>query len=200
MNKTLKVLFLAAFILSCPEGAKASFVSKEDALTVATTWLEKNPNPMNSQMGNAIVEMKHYQGEESGNPGYYVAFLHPNGWVIVPADDSFEPILAFGGDNLTSERYESFPLRYMLRIDAPLQVFSNKAIRKDNGQNTELKNRWGILRQTISASLQNGVGFKAAADGRELNSISDDMGISLIKVEEMSHGNVIPRKLLETRA
>jgi len=56
---------------------------------------------MNSSIGQEIEEIRHYQGEPYGNPGYYVVLLNPGGWVVVPADDAFEPILAFSSDKLT---------------------------------------------------------------------------------------------------
>jgi hypothetical protein len=146
MKKMLKILLLGVFIfvLNSAEEASALFVSENDALAVVKTWLEKNPSPMNSQMGNSIREIKHYQGTEYGNPGYYVIFLDPNGWVIVPADDSFEPILAFGDDKLTSEGYNASPLRYMLYIDTPLQAFSIKANQRYSEKDTKLKTRWKV--------------------------------------------------------
>jgi len=80
---------------------------------------------MNSSIGQGIEEIRHYQGEPYGNPGYYVAFLNPGGWVIVPADDGFEPILTFGSGKLTPELYEASSFRHLFRLGVPMQAFSS---------------------------------------------------------------------------
>jgi hypothetical protein len=36
---------------------------------------------------------------------YYVVLLDPDGWVIVPADDDFEAIIAFGKGSFSREEY-----------------------------------------------------------------------------------------------
>ena len=82
---------------------------------------------MNSPIGQGIEEIRHYQGEPYGNPGYYVAFLNPSGWVIVPADDAFEPILAFGSGKLTPELYEVLPIKYLFKVDIPMQAFATSS-------------------------------------------------------------------------
>jgi len=78
-----------------------SYIQEEQARRVVENWLAKNPRPMYSSIGQEIEEIRHHQGEPYGNPGYYVVFLNPGGWVVVPADDAFEPILAFSSDKLT---------------------------------------------------------------------------------------------------
>lgn len=76
---------------------------------------------MGELLGTRIRELIRYSGKQHGNPGYYVAFLDPKGWLLIPGDDAFEPILAFGGDFLTPERYERNPLYFLLRVESPTQ-------------------------------------------------------------------------------
>jgi hypothetical protein len=151
MNKYIRtniafcvVLIIALFYST---EAYASFIQEEQALKVIENWRAKNPTPMNSTMGHVIEEIRHYYGEPYGNPGYYVVFLNPTGWVIVPADDTFEPILAFGAGKLTPELYETSPIRYLFRIDAPKQAFSAASTReiKKTKASVEREKRWGIL-------------------------------------------------------
>ena len=99
--------FMIAFLLSCSfaSGAGASLISEGQARLAAQNWLEKNAvAPMDTSLGQNIGQIKHYQGEKYGNPGYYAVFLEPKGWIIIPADDSYEAILAFGDAYLTPER------------------------------------------------------------------------------------------------
>ena len=121
--KTFIIILIVAFFCSIEAGA--SFIQEEQAHIVIENWRAKNPSPMNSSMGQVIKEIRHYQGEPYGNPGYYIAFFDPNGWVAVPADDAFEPILAFGADKLTPEVFELSDIPHLFRIDVPMQAFSS---------------------------------------------------------------------------
>jgi hypothetical protein len=153
VGKIRRLFFVLFLVFICSTEANASFVSEEDALNAVKTWLKKNPAPMETQIGNSVKEIRHYHGEESGEPGYYVVFLNPKGWVILPAEDTFEPILAFGGEKLTPERYENSPLYYMLHVDISQQDISTKMVKlnlKSNSkESTELENRWNILRSIV---------------------------------------------------
>lgn len=54
--------------------AEGHFVSIEKARSVAKTWLEKTEKPMGETLGLNINDIVRYQGDEHGNPGYYVVF------------------------------------------------------------------------------------------------------------------------------
>ena len=81
--------------------SEAAFISKNQAFLIAKNWLAHNERPLGEEIGSNIVGIKHYFGDEYGEPGYYVFFLEPKGWVAVPADDSFEVISAFGAAAVT---------------------------------------------------------------------------------------------------
>jgi len=95
----LILIVVTVFILPVP--AEAGLVTEIDAINVANSWLAMNETPMEEIMGKTIREIQHFQGGKYGVPGYYVVFLNPSGLVVVPADDAFEPILAFSSDKLT---------------------------------------------------------------------------------------------------
>ena len=89
---------IAAFLLSWlfASEAGAGFVNVEQARLAAQNWLVKNVGaPMDTSLGQNIRQIKHYYGEKYGNAGYYAVFLDPQGWIIIPTDDSHEAILAF---------------------------------------------------------------------------------------------------------
>ena len=149
MYKITKLFIILFIMLACLYNteAHALFIQEEQARIVVENWSTKNPNPMNSAIGQVIEEIRYYQGEHYGNPGYYVVFLNPNGWVIVPADDTFEPILAFGADKLTPEQYEESFIPHLFRVDVPMQAFSLSSSQGSikTKANIERENRWGIL-------------------------------------------------------
>lgn len=80
-------------------------VCLEQARRVVENWLTFTPCPLDTPMGCRIDEIIHYKGGPYGDAGYYVAFLAPCGWVAVPADDTYEPIMAFGGDKITEKEW-----------------------------------------------------------------------------------------------
>ncbi|RRD64935.1 hypothetical protein EII26_05250 [Fretibacterium sp. OH1220_COT-178] len=117
------MVMLSVFLLIAgfPTLARAAWVSEGKARSVAARWLKESPAPMGELLGTRIRELTRYSGKQHGDPGYYVAFLDPKGWLIIPGDDTFEPVLAFGADFLPPDRYERSPLYFLLRIESPTQ-------------------------------------------------------------------------------
>ena len=54
--------------------------------------------------------------------------MEPSGWMIIPADDTFEPIFAFGNDPMTREAYEQSPLFCSVVV-----VYGNLTVRVQEG-------------------------------------------------------------------
>jgi hypothetical protein len=72
----------------CLEGAQKSpamFVDMQEAQDIVESWLMRSKGPISDEMGEKIRDIVHYHGGIHGEPGYYIAFLEPNGWVTVPA-------------------------------------------------------------------------------------------------------------------
>ena len=160
MRKILRGLCAVAFvcILLIPGGgdkAWGAFVNIRQARNVATSWILKDSNPMKNGMGHKVREVLVYSGGIHGNPGYYVALMEPAGWMIIPADDAFEPILAFGNDLMTREAYEQSPLFRLVRVDAPrLHQRATATSRPIGGEDIpeakrlEREDRWNYLART----------------------------------------------------
>jgi hypothetical protein len=77
MYKIIKlcIILIITLVCFCHTEVHASFIQEEQARNVVENWRAKNSNPMNSAMGQTIEEIRYYQGEPYGNPGYYVVFL-----------------------------------------------------------------------------------------------------------------------------
>jgi parallel beta-helix repeat protein len=69
-------------------------VGNKRAEAVVKSWLKADPRPMGTILGREILRVETFTNE-SGEPVYYVVYLSPSGFVIVPADDLVEPIIAF---------------------------------------------------------------------------------------------------------
>ena len=153
--KVSKIIFIVLFcLLFCASSAMkstAAFVDAQEAQNIVENWLMRS-NGLSGDIGREIREYVHYHGPIQGEPGGYVFFLDPNGWVVVPADDAFEPILAFGSGKLTPYLYELLPFRHLFRIDVSMQAFSTglKEETKKNKADIERENRWDMLLKSTS--------------------------------------------------
>jgi hypothetical protein len=88
----LAVLFvLLTFYCNC---LWAVPTTAEEANKIVTGWLKADPEPLRTYLGWQVKKVDAFTDDIS-NPIYYVVYLHPTGFVIVPADDLVEPIIAF---------------------------------------------------------------------------------------------------------
>lgn len=88
------VLTVLAHSFFLPSRLEAKPVSPQDAEKVVRGWLRRNPRPMEAQLGSRIRKTDVFV-DDAGQTIYYVVYLDPSGFVVVPADDYVEPIIAF---------------------------------------------------------------------------------------------------------
>lgn len=84
----LSVLVLFLFSTTVPTAP----ISEEQAKNVAQNWLSTRTNPMQGNIGRYVKSVTPFKEALNGSAGYYFVQLDPNGWVVVPADDSRGPI------------------------------------------------------------------------------------------------------------
>jgi Peptidase C10 family/Spi protease inhibitor/Carboxypeptidase regulatory-like domain/Disaggregatase related/Right handed beta helix region len=88
------VAFLATLLLCSRLWARPT--TADEAALVATGWLKADPQPFGAALGRQVMNVQTFS---AGNgPAYYIVNLQPSGFVIVPADDSIEPIVGFADD------------------------------------------------------------------------------------------------------
>ena len=90
----LLVCVILAVLFLFPARLWARPVGRQQAETAVRGWLKRNPRPMEMQLGASVRKIDAFEGED-GAAIYYVIYLDPSGFVIVPADDRIEPIVAF---------------------------------------------------------------------------------------------------------
>ena len=93
------LLFLFLSILVSPSWAE--FISETQARNVAVSWLNSEGTTIDPPMGRKIENVVSYTGGRAGNIGYYLVLLDPSGWIVLPKDDRFWPIAAFGSGKMT---------------------------------------------------------------------------------------------------
>ena len=91
---TLLVLLILVIIA---EVASAVSTTKQEAEKAVRGWLKFDTQPLKMKLGQQIKETEIFS-DANDQPIYYVVYLQPSGFVIVPADDLIEPIIAFADD------------------------------------------------------------------------------------------------------
>ena len=99
------------------ETTLAAPVGAGHAHKAVRTWVRTNARPMNSQLGNQVESIETFTDAE-GQPVYYVVYLRPNGFVIVPADDEVEPVVCFSSSG-SYDPSEHNPLGALVSRDLP---------------------------------------------------------------------------------
>jgi len=94
--KCKKILFTIILILLqlCGSTLWARPTTANEAEKAVTGWLKADAQPLNATLGLQVVSVETFTND-IGEPIYYIVYLQPSGFVIVPADDSVEPIVGF---------------------------------------------------------------------------------------------------------
>ncbi len=93
MKKTI-FLILAVLLLLWGSRLQAAPTTSTQAKNVVRGWLKANVRPLRTTLGRQITNVDTFS-DDNNQPVYYVIYLQPSGFVIVPADDLVEPIIAF---------------------------------------------------------------------------------------------------------
>lgn len=179
-----KKYFVAALLFllvgwSC-KTASASFIDATQAHTVVENWLNLNPVPLSQGLGSKIRTIVPYRGTVYGNPGYYVVFLDPSGWVVVPADDRLEAIRAFGDEFLTPEMFDASPLKTLFKVNLPAEstVFTTAERRRAPAGAQASSKRWQALQQQAHDPLKVNIMALPSKPGAILSEIQDDIVVA----------------------
>ena len=86
----ISVVCVVAFLMGAVDMAQANPVSEEMVTQLVQGWINSSSKPL----GNEIDRVEPIRTPE-GQTLYYVVYLKPQGYVVVSADDSIEPIICF---------------------------------------------------------------------------------------------------------
>jgi len=143
-------------------------VSETDARGIVAFWLARDARPLNSRLGNAIGAVTSFAGGD-GAPAYYVVSLKPAGFVVVPADDEVEPIIAFSATGTYEVSPES-PLGALVGKDVPKRVAWARGhpSRRDAGEDAPqriARTKWADLKAGSNGTSPS-VGLDSLSDMR----------------------------------
>lgn len=140
--------------------ALAAPVGSRQAHKMIKAWLAKDARPMGSRLGNQVESIETFT-DEQGQTVYYVVYLRPNGFVIVPDDDLIEPVVCFssGGSYDPSSRN---PLGALVSRDLPARVNAARAIQKKAAVGNSAEKALGRWRKLLADDV-NLPGLKAGS-------------------------------------
>jgi hypothetical protein len=136
-SPTLIILTLLALLFLCPANLWAKPVSVGQAKKAVRGWLKINSEPLGTALGTQVSKVDTFADGES-EPIYYAIYLEPSGFVIVPADDLVEPIIAF----VVRGRFDPSddnPLGALVSRDVPARIAAVRGVQVSTGGNAQNK-------------------------------------------------------------
>jgi hypothetical protein len=160
----LETIVVLILLFAYPRDASGDPVSAEQARDAVTSWLRADPSPLQTTMGQQVKRVETFN-DARGTPLYYVAYLDPDGFVIVAADDLIEPIVGFASTGRFDPATNN-PLGALVSNDLPDRIAKVRGIQAAKAQGLFLaaKNKWTRLKS---------VGQNVPAIELGLSSVSD---------------------------
>ena len=154
------IVFLFLFVVQGKplEGAPTSI---EQATRVVKNWLAMEAAPMGTATVDRVLRTEmHLKGNEVA---YYIVYLAPKGFVVVPADDLVEPIIAFFPNATKYDPSETNPAGALIGGDVPERVRWARHLRADtvkaNAHDSNAQNKWRMLEGDTART--HGTGIKS---------------------------------------
>ena len=173
---TLVILFLLASLFFGLENLYAKPVTKTQAQKAITGWLKRDQYPLKTPLGKHVRNIDVFT-DDKGQPTYYIVYLEPSGFAIVPADDLIEPIIGFVPVGLYDPSLEN-PLGALVGQDLPGRIAAARTFQLANATQTTKKD------QTTDEKLLKTTFLKAQTKWKDLQTYADS-------VEETTYGSDI---------
>jgi hypothetical protein len=95
MKKLFLLIFIGVVLLfAFMRSAAAAQTTAKQAEKAVKGWLKTDTNPLGMELHANIKKIDTFSDADNGVI-YYVVYLEPSGYVVVPADDEVEPIVGF---------------------------------------------------------------------------------------------------------
>ena len=153
--KLIKTFLLPACLLCLAAGAFGAQVNSEKAVSAVKGWLRFDQKPLGESLGARVNNVETFT-DKTGAPLYHVVNLEPSGFVILPADDRVEPIVAFAEQG-HFDPSPANPLGALISKDVPARVAQARAkgiapalLASGNAS----ANKWQTLLQNSSGGIQ----------------------------------------------
>lgn len=150
--KKLVILLLAVGLLPVSV-ALARPTTPGQAQRLAQHWRAREGRPLGTPLGSQPKEIQTFR-DSSGAILYYVIYLAPDGFVIIPGDDLVEPIIAFAPHGVFDPS-EKNPLGALVSRDVPRRLTEARAEEAQaqargvplvpTGHKREARRKWELL-------------------------------------------------------
>lgn len=162
--KFAKKLLLLTCCVWLAIGAFGAQVNSEKAASAVKGWLRFAPKPLGASLGASVKNVETFE-DKSGAPLYHVVNLEPSGFVIVPAEDQAEPIIAFV-EKGHFDPSPANPLGALISRDMPDRVARARSQVTTPAQLAS-GNKWQLLLQNAAGGPQpKGLGSSRISDLR----------------------------------
>ena len=167
VKKTILVFLISIFATA--QLTIAAPTTAQQAKKVVKGWLRQTQNkPLDVPLGQAIQKVDTF-ADPNVAPTYYIVYIEPSGFVIVPADDDVEPIIGFSPNGEYNPSLDN-PLGALVTRDMAGRVqHVRKASSKQNkGLNlSKEKRKWSDLESIADEDvLPPGANIQLPADVR----------------------------------
>lgn len=150
VNLPALILFVFVSLLALPsEFLYARPMDKQQAEKMVKGWLKLDPSPLRTPLGNKISKVDVY-ADDNKKPTHYVIYLQPSGFVIVPADDLVEPVIAFADDG-TFDPSPDNPLGALVGNDLPGRI---SAVRELQAQKQLTPRQEALQKASLNAQVK----------------------------------------------
>jgi hypothetical protein len=152
-------------LASCPEASGAP-MNAEQARDAVNGWLKTDRFPLQTILGQQIKRVETFN-DAQGSPLYYVAWLDPDGFVIVAADDLVEPIIGFAPGGRFDPSTDN-PLGALVSHDLPGRIARAKSrpAAKVAGSPLAARNKWDRLKRIEQTAAGVALGLPGVSDVR----------------------------------
>ena len=174
----LIILAFFALLLFCSTGLWARPMTERHAEKIVRGWLKADVQPFGMALGWQIMSIETFS-DGKGPPIYYVVYLQPSGFVIVPADDLVEPIICFASSG-TYDPSDDNPLGALVSRDLPGRIamaWAQQVAAGSAAQQTAFQ-RASVKAQSKWANLQT---YDDMAEGDIIGALGES-GISDVRV------------------
>ena len=140
------IVLLLPVLLLCAGQLSAKSVTGQQARKVVNGFLARSPNPLQTPLGSKTEKVDSFKNDD-GKIIYYVVYLKPAGFVVVPADDFIEPIIAFVPYG-TYDPLPTNPLGALVTADLSNRIAAVQNIRQTiDGPAKKAQAKWNSLIQ-----------------------------------------------------
>ncbi len=138
MRRKITILTAVLVLLQLSVSLWALPTTAYEAEMVVRGWLKADPQPLETPLGREVMRIETFT-DEYDVPLYYIVYLEPSGFVIVPADDLIEPIVGFADGGT-----------YDPSLDTPLGALVNNDL---NGRMAAIHNTFSLQALVGEASF-----------------------------------------------